>query len=121
MSLDIDFTVYAQQRIPYIERHSRRGRHGHLIVEAATSIAMPESVRYRLSAIAGLWWLKIYENVDACGNIAVYAMPPLEEDHYFVIKYGDESMKGWLTSSRLLIMHRETAEVFYAGSAGDEG
>ncbi len=121
MSLDIDFTVYTERRIPFIDRRSRRGRRSHLIVDAPTSLAIPANVRRRLKAIADLRWLKIYDSVNTCGRIAAYGMPLLEADNYFVIKYGDESTEHWLTSSRLLIMHRETAEVYYQGCAGDEG
>ena len=119
--LDIDFTVYAEQRIPYIDRHSRRGLRGHLIVNAPTSLPITENIRRRINAIAGLRWLTIYDSVESCGRINVYGMPALQTDSYLAIKYGNESMDGWLMSSRLLILNRETAEVYYEGSAGDEG
>jgi hypothetical protein len=118
---DIDFTVYAQQHIPYIDGHSRRGSRGHLIVDAPTSLAVPENVRRRIEAIADLRWLTIYDSIDTCGRINAYGVPQLETDRYFVIKYGNKSMEGWLMSSRVLILHRETAEAHYEGSAGDEG
>lgn len=51
---DIDFTVYAEQRIPYIDRHTRRGLRSHLIVNAPTSLPITDNVRRRLNAIAGL-------------------------------------------------------------------
>jgi hypothetical protein len=121
MSPDIDFTVYAQHCIPFIDGHNRQGRSAHLIVDVPTSLVISENVRCRLNAIAGLRWLKIYDSVDTCGKILVYDLPRPETDQYLVFKYGDESMEGRLMSSRLLILHRESAEVFYEGSAGDEG
>lgn len=119
--MSIDFTIYAEQCIPYIDKHSRRGLHSHMIVNVPTALPVTDNVRRRLNAIAGLRWLTIYDSVDTCGRINVYGMPELETDQYLVIKYGDKSMEGWLTSCRLLILHRETAEVYYDGRAGDEG
>jgi len=119
--MDIDFTVYAEQHIPYIDGHSRMSGRDHLIVNVPTSLTITDNVRRRLNAIAGLRWLTIYDSVDTCGRINVYGMPELETDQHLAVKYGDESMEGWLTSCRLLILHRETAEVYYEGSAGGEG
>ena len=119
--MDIDFTVYAQRLIPFIDGHSRRAQRAYGIIDEHTSLVVPGSVRRRLASIADLRWLKIYDSVNTCRRIAAYGMSPLEADHYFVVKYGDESTHGWLTSSRLLVLHRVTAEVYYAGPAGDEG
>jgi hypothetical protein len=118
---DIDFTVYAQQHIPYIDEHGRRGGRSHIFVKTPTPLAITGNVRRRIEAIADLRWLTIYDSIDTCGRINVYNMPRLEADQYFVIKYGNKSMEWVLTSSRLLILHRETAEVYYEGRAGDEG
>lgn len=119
--MDIDFTVYAQQCIPRIDKNSRRHGVGYVINNTPTPLVVSENIRRRLNAIAGLRWLTIYDSVESCGRINVYGMPELETDQYFAIKYGDESMEGWLTSCRLLILHRETAKVYYEGNAGDEG
>ena len=118
--MEIDFTVYAQRQIPLIDEHSRRGQHAYRIVDEPTSLVVPKIVRWRLATIVGVRWLKIYDSVKTCGRITAYGIPPLKNDDCFVIKYGLESEAEWLTSSRLLILNRETAEVYYEGSAGDE-
>ncbi len=73
--MEIDFTVYAQRQIPYIDKHTRRGQRAWTIVKEPLSRVVSEAVRRRLEAIPELWWLTIYESVETCGAVNGYGLP----------------------------------------------
>ena len=69
-------------------------------------------MRCRLQTITGLRWLKIHANPDVCGTQCSIYVTCLIRKNYVFAKYGDASTEDRLASSRLLILHRETADVF---------
>lgn len=108
----IDFKVYS-------EEHSVLSDGATRIITAPTKLHVPAGIRRIITRIPDLAWLRIY---DRLYNGAAYFVRRWSgSEECFYIKYGYADDKFMLISSRLLVVQRKTGEIFYRGSANDEG
>lgn len=108
----IDFIVYSENRLTLPDG-------GHRIITAPTKLRVPARIRRRIAAIPDLAWVRIYDRLYSGPPYFVRRLPDAGECFY--VKYGDSDHAFMLMSSRLLVVHRKTGEIFYQGSAHDEG
>lgn len=109
----IDFIVYYKSRQALPEG-------GYRIITTPTALRVRASIRRRIAAIPDLAWVCIYDRLY--GGRLPYSTGPLPDaSECFYIKYGDRTHADRLQSSRLLVVHRKSGEIFYQGSANDEG
>ncbi|MDP1536136.1 MAG: hypothetical protein Q8L95_03015 [Burkholderiales bacterium] len=105
--------------IVYSENHLTLPDGGHRIITAPTKLRVPASIRRRIAAIPDLAWVRIYDRLYSGSPYFVQPLPDANECFY--VKCGNSTHEFVLQSSRLLVVHRKTGKVLYAGSANDEG